>query len=101
MYWLIIYVVVSRIRALVLFKALVHALSLMIPGGLVPIAVVIVHLTPSHRAGVRCAVHGVVHSLTLILGQHLLFLIPVPVAVGTLLVSRGRHRLVALSLSGA
>lgn len=35
------------------------------------------------------------------LGQHLLLLISIPVAVGALLIGRRRHRLVALLLCGA
>lgn len=40
-------------------------------------------------------------ALVLTLGQHLLLLVSVAVAVGALLVRRGRHRLVTLSLGGA
>lgn len=69
------------------------------------LTIIIIHLATRHRARVSCAVHRVVSSLglTLILtlGQQLLLLISISVAVGALLIGGRRHRLVAFSLCGA
>lgn len=67
-----------------------------------PLTIIIIPLATSHWTRVRRAVHGVVSSpLALILGQHLLLLLSIPVAVRALLVGRRRHRLVAFCLCGA
>lgn len=60
--------------------------------------IITVALSPGDRAGIGSAVHRVV-SLTL--GQHLLLLISIAVAVRTLLIGRRWHRLVAFYLCGA
>lgn len=68
----------------------------------ISLTITIINLSTRYRTRVSRAVHWVVSSLALILtlGQHLLLLISIPVAVRALLVGRRRHRLIAFCFCG-